>query len=91
MRAGLRVVGASRRAVFVHVELIATPKQAAYHVPRILARLASPMPARLHPRNGQRLDRRVPFEARLRRSLIVTRRRALDEHDKLLDKMLKDK
>ena len=37
------------------------------------------------------LDRRIPLEARLRRSLIVARRFALDEHKKMVDKMLKDK
>ena len=75
------------RGFRARVELIRTEKRAAYHVPRILSRLNSATPARLHPRNGQMLDRRVNLEARLRRSLIVARKFAIDEHDK----MLKDK
>ena len=70
---------------------IATPDRAAYHAPRILARLNSATPARLHPRPGRVLDRRANLEAKLRRSLIVARQYALDEHDKMLAKPLEDK
>ena len=66
-------------------------KRAVLTAPKRIARLNSAVPARLHPRNGQMLDRRIPLEARLRRSLIVARQFALDEHKKMLDKMLKDK
>ena len=67
------------------VELIRTEKRAAYHAPRILARLNSEAPARLFPRPGRMLDRRVNLEAKLRRSLIVARQFAIDEHDKMLN------
>jgi hypothetical protein len=60
-------------------------KRAAYTAPRRIERLNSAVPARLHPRNGQTLDRRVRFEASLRRSLIVARQHAIDEHDKMLE------
>jgi hypothetical protein len=72
------------RGLRARVELIATHKRAAYHAPRILARLNSDKPARLHPRPGRVLDRRARIEARLRRSLIVARQYALDEHAKML-------
>ena len=58
--------------------------------PRLLARLNSNTPARLHPRNGQMLDRRANLEARLRRGLIRARQFAIDEHDERLAKLLDD-
>jgi hypothetical protein len=67
------------------VELIRTEKRAAYIAPRILVRLNGATPARLHPRPGRMLDRRANLEAKLRRSLIVARQFAIDEHDKMLD------
>jgi hypothetical protein len=42
-------------------------------------------PARINPRPGRMLDRRANLEAKLRRSLIVARQFAIDEHDKMLD------
>jgi hypothetical protein len=66
------------------VELIATPKRAAHTAPRLLQRLTSSSPARLHPRKGRVIDRRIPLEAKLRRSLIVARQYALSEHDRAL-------
>jgi hypothetical protein len=72
------------RGLRPRVQLIRSENRAAYHAPRILARLNSDKPARLHPRAGRKLDRRVPLEARLRRSLIVAKQFALDEHDKKL-------
>ena len=72
------------RGLRPRVQLIRSENRAAYHAPRILARLNSDKPARLHPRSGRKLDRRVPLEARLRRSLIVAKQFALDEHDKTL-------
>jgi hypothetical protein len=67
------------------IELIPTPQRAAYHVPRLLARLTSHSPARLHPQSpGRMLDRRPRLERALRRSLIVARQHALDEHEKRL-------
>jgi hypothetical protein len=46
------------RGLRARVELIRTERRAAYHLPRILARLNSTAPARLHPRPGRMLDRR---------------------------------
>jgi hypothetical protein len=73
------------RGFRARVELIRTEKRAAYHAPRILARLNSATPARLRPRPGRMLDRRATLEAKLRRSLIVARQFALDEHAKMLN------
>jgi hypothetical protein len=72
------------RGLRPRVELIRTEKRAAYIAPRILARLNSATPARLHPRPGRTLDRRANLEAKLRRSLIVARQFAIDEHEKML-------
>jgi hypothetical protein len=66
------------------VELIPTERRAAYHAPRLLARLTSASPARLNPRPGRMLDRRPRLERALRRTLIVARQHALDEHEKML-------
>jgi hypothetical protein len=68
------------RGFRARVELIATPVRAAHTVPRRLGRLASATPARLYPRPGRVLDRRSHLEASLRRSQIVARQHALDEH-----------
>jgi hypothetical protein len=65
------------------VQLIPAEKRAAYHLPRLIARLTAP-PARLHPRPGRTLDRRPRLERSLRRSLIVERQHALEEHDEML-------
>ena len=73
------------------VELVRTEKRAAYHLPRILARLNSTAPARLHPRPGRMLDRRSHLEAQLRRSIIVARQYELDEHDERLAKLMRNK
>ena len=51
--------------------------------PRI-ALLSGDKPARVNPRPGRKLDRRANLEAKLRRSLIVARQHAIDEHDKML-------
>jgi hypothetical protein len=72
------------RGLRPRVELVRTEKRAAYHAPRILARLNSTVPARINPRPGRILDRRVNLEAKLRRSLIVARQHAIGEHDKML-------
>jgi GGDEF domain-containing protein len=74
------------RGLRARVELIRTEKRAAYHAPRLIARLTGP-PARLNPRPGRMLDRRANIEARLRRAGIVARQFAIDEHDKQLAKM----
>ena len=64
-----------------------TEQRAAYHAPRLIARLTSPLPAKLHPRNGEMLDdKRVKMELALRRSVIVARQFAIDEHDKVLNR-----
>lgn len=69
------------------VELIATPARAARIVPKLLARLTSSSPARLHPRPGRMLDRRSRLEAKVRRSLIVARQFGLDEHAEMLARL----
>jgi hypothetical protein len=51
--------------------------------PRI-ALLNGDKPARVNPRPGRKLDRRTNIEAKLRRSLIVARQHAIDEHDKMV-------
>jgi hypothetical protein len=58
------------------VELIQTDRRADYHLPRLLVLLSAP-----------KLRRRVHFERRLRRSLIVAKQAALDEHDKRLARL----
>jgi hypothetical protein len=73
------------------VELIATPARAAHVVPRLIERLTSSSPARLHPRKGRKLDRRGPLEAKVRRSLIVARQHELDEHEKVLERLMRDR
>jgi hypothetical protein len=52
-----------------------------------LARLSSDKPARVNPRPGRTFERRANLEARLRRSFIVARQHAIDEHDKKLEDM----
>jgi hypothetical protein len=59
-------------------------KRVALTAPKRIERLNSDTPARLHPRPGRTLDRRANMEARLRRSLIVARQYALEEHAKML-------
>jgi hypothetical protein len=81
----------AERGLRSRVELIRTENRAAYHAPRILARLNSATPARINPRNGQMLDKRSHLEARLRRTIIVAKQFALDEHDELLAKLMRDK
>jgi hypothetical protein len=78
-----RCLGA--RGLRPRVQLIRTERRAAYHAPRIFSRLNSTTPARIHPRPGRMLDRRANLEAKLRRSVIVARQFAIDEHDKMLD------
>jgi hypothetical protein len=73
------------RGLRPRVQLIRTERRAAYHAPRILARLNATTPARIHPRPGRMLDRRANLEAKLRRSPIVAREFAIDEHDKMLE------
>jgi hypothetical protein len=82
---GLACRGCLKARGFRHrVELIPTERRAAYHAPRLIARLTSATPARLHSGRGRMLDKRVNMEFTLRRSLIVARQHALDEHDKML-------
>ena len=52
--------------------------------PPRLALLNGDKPARVNPRPGRKLDRRAKLESALRRSLIVARQHAIDEHDKML-------
>ena len=75
------------RGLRPRVQLIATPQRAAHVAPKLIARLTSASPARLHPRPGRVFDRRSRFEAKVRRSVIVARQHALDEHDELLARL----
>jgi hypothetical protein len=59
-------------------------KRVALTAPRRIAQLSSDKPLRVHARAGRMLDRRANIEARLRRSLIVARQHALDEHERML-------
>jgi hypothetical protein len=79
------------RGLRPRVELIATPQRAAHVVPKLIARLTSSSPARLHPRLGRVLDRRGPLEAKVRRSLVVARQHALDEHAERLARLMRDR
>jgi hypothetical protein len=72
------------RGLRSRVELIRTEERAAWHALNRIERLNSATPARLHPRPGRMLDRRANIENALRRSLIVARQHALDEHDERL-------
>jgi hypothetical protein len=75
------------RGLRPRAELIATSHRAAHVVPKLLARLTSSSPARLHPRPGRVLDRRSRLEAKVRRSLIVAREYALEEHGEMLARL----
>jgi hypothetical protein len=66
------------RGLRPRVQLIRSENRAAYLAPRILARLNSTTPARLHPRPGRMLDRRANLEFALRRSRIVARKHGVD-------------
>jgi hypothetical protein len=57
-------------------------KRAALTAPKRIERLNSDAPARLHPRPGRMLDRRANLELRLKRSLIVERRAAIEQFAK---------
>jgi hypothetical protein len=75
------------RGLRPRVELIATPQRAARVVPKLIARLTSSSPARLRPRPGRMLDRRARLEAAVRRSLVVARQYALEEHAEILSRL----
>jgi hypothetical protein len=49
------------------VEDLSKPERAIYVAPRLKARLASEVPARVHPRPGRKLDRRFRLTMALRR------------------------
>jgi hypothetical protein len=57
-------------------------KRTALTAPKRIERLNSNIPARLHPRRGRMLDRRPNLELRLKRSLIVERRAAVEQFEK---------
>jgi hypothetical protein len=79
------------RGFRARIELIPTPARAAHTVPRRLARLTSAAPARLYPRPGRMLDKRTHIEAALRRSQIVARQHALDEHARQLAGLIRSR
>jgi hypothetical protein len=70
------------RGLRARVELVRTERRAALLTPKRLERLKSDAPARLHSRPGRVLDRRVNLELRLKRSLIVERRAAVEQFEK---------
>jgi hypothetical protein len=57
-------------------------KRTALTAPPRIERLNSDTPARLHPRPGRMLDKRANLELRLKRSLIVERRAAVEQFEK---------
>jgi hypothetical protein len=57
-------------------------KRTALTAPKRIERLNSNIPARLHPRRGRKLDRRVNLELRLKRSLIVERKAKIAQFEK---------
>jgi hypothetical protein len=57
-------------------------KRTALTAPKRIERLNSNIPARLHPRPGRMLDRRANLELRLKRSLLVERRAAVEQFEK---------
>jgi hypothetical protein len=63
---------------------IRTEKRHAVTAPPRLARLNSDRPLRVHARPGRTFDGRANLEIALRRSLIVARQHAIDEHHKML-------
>src|SRR5271166_3078190 len=69
------------------IQLIPTERRAEYLAPRLIARLNSTTPARLHPRPGRMLDRRQWLEAKLRRTLIVARRARIEEFEEDLARL----
>jgi hypothetical protein len=66
-------------------------KRTALTAPKRIERLYGDKPARLHPRPGRRLDRRTHIEAALRRSQIVARQHALDEHAQQLAGLMRSR
>jgi hypothetical protein len=64
---------------------VRTEKRHTVTAPPRLARLNSDKPLRVHARPGRTFDRRANLEARLRRSLIVARQHAINNHDKMLE------
>jgi hypothetical protein len=79
------------RGFRARVELVRTERRAALLTPKRLERLRSDAPARLHPRPGRLLDRGTHIEAALRRSRIVARQHALDEHAKQLAGLMRSR
>ena len=61
-------------------------ERAAYTAPKRIARLNSTMPEGIRRGRDRLFDRRANMEAKLRRSLIVARQFAIDEHEKILSK-----
>ena len=61
-------------------------KRGALTAPKRIERLNSDTPARLHPRPGRMLDKRTNLELRLKRSLIVERRAAVEQFEEDLGK-----
>jgi hypothetical protein len=70
------------RGLHARVELVRTERRAAWPTPKRLERLRSNAPARLNPRPGRMLDRRVNMELALKRSLIVARRAGIAQFEK---------
>jgi hypothetical protein len=66
-------------------------QRAALTAARRIERLNSTVPERITPSRLTGIEHRASVEAKLRRSLIVARRHALDEHDERLEKLMGNK
>jgi hypothetical protein len=82
------VCGGCCRAAGLHyrIEMFShASKRAAYTAPKRIARLNSAVPQGIKRGRDRLFDRRANLEAKLRRSLIVARQFAIDEHNKMLE------
>jgi hypothetical protein len=77
------VSAVSRRPRSSRADGVALPRQQARYLDcaERIERLNSDIPARLRPRPGRMLDRRANLELRLKRSLIVERRAAIEQFE----------
>jgi hypothetical protein len=62
------------RGVRWRVEPMSIYKRAAHRIPKLIAQLNNPEPARLHPRPGRTMDRRSRLEVALSASMLTLRK-----------------
>jgi hypothetical protein len=72
------------RGLIYRSQSVRTERRHLITAPPRIALLNGDKSARINPRPGRMLDRRANLEAKLRRSLIVARQHAIDEHDNML-------